>query len=155
MAVGPETPIELIQGVYATLDERVGGLRTRLGRPLTLAEKILANHLDQADAEVERAVSYVDFRPDRVAMQDATAQMAWLQFDTAGLKTVTLKVENMTCSACPLTVRKALEKVSGVAKAKIDFETKTATVVFDPAKTGVEALTRATTEAGYPSALVR
>ena len=43
MAVGPETPIELIQGVYATLDERVGGLRQRLGRPLTLAEKILAN----------------------------------------------------------------------------------------------------------------
>ncbi|MDA3041131.1 MAG: aconitate hydratase, partial [Actinomycetota bacterium] len=88
MAVGPETPIELIQGVYATLDERVGGLRSRLGRPLTLAEKILANHLDQADAEVERGVSYVDFRPDRVAMQDATAQMAWLQFDTAGLKAV-------------------------------------------------------------------
>lgn len=88
MAVGPETPIELINAVYSTLDERVGGLRERLGRPLTLAEKILGNHLDQADAEVERAVSYVDFRPDRVAMQDATAQMAWLQFMTAGLPEV-------------------------------------------------------------------
>jgi len=88
MAVGPETPIELIEGVYATLDERVGAVRTRLGRPLTLAEKILANHLDQADAEIERSVSYVDFRPDRVAMQDATAQMAWLQFITAGLDEV-------------------------------------------------------------------
>ncbi len=88
MAVGPETPIELINGVYATLDERVGGLRSRLGRPLTLAEKILANHLDDANAEVERGQSYVDFRPDRVAMQDATAQMAWLQFDTAGLSEV-------------------------------------------------------------------
>ncbi len=88
MAVGPETPIELIESVYATLDERVGGLRSRLGRPLTLAEKILANHLDNADAEVERGVSYVDFRPDRVAMQDATAQMAWLQFVTAGLTEV-------------------------------------------------------------------
>ncbi len=88
MAVGPETPIELINGVYATLDERVGGLRQRLGRPLTLSEKILANHLDRADAEVERGKSYVDFRPDRVAMQDATAQMAWLQFDTAGLDAV-------------------------------------------------------------------
>lgn len=73
--------------------------------------------------------------------------------DTTGLKTVTLKVENMTCSACPLTVRKALEKVPGVAKAKADFGTKTATATFDPAKTSVEALTRATTEAGYPSAL--
>jgi aconitate hydratase len=88
MAVGPDTPIELIEGVYATLDERVGGLRQRLGRPLTLAEKILANHLDDPEAEVERGISYVDFRPDRVAMQDATAQMAWLQFITAGLAEV-------------------------------------------------------------------
>ncbi|MGH1491614.1 MAG: hypothetical protein ACRBK7_19835, partial [Acidimicrobiales bacterium] len=60
--VGPETPIELIQGVYGTLDERIGAFRQRMGRPLTLAEKILANHLDSADAEVERGVSYVDFR---------------------------------------------------------------------------------------------
>ncbi|MEZ5378090.1 MAG: aconitate hydratase [Acidimicrobiales bacterium] len=88
MAVGPETPITLIEGVYGTLDERVGNFRTRVGHPLTLTEKILANHLDQPDAEVERGVSYVDFRPDRVAMQDATAQMAWLQFDTAGLDEV-------------------------------------------------------------------
>ncbi len=88
MPVGPETPIELINGVYATLDERLGALRTRLGRPLTLAEKILGNHLDDANAELERGVSYVDFRPDRVAMQDATAQMAWLQFGTAGLDEV-------------------------------------------------------------------
>ncbi len=86
--VGPETPIELINSVYATLDERIGAFRTRMGRPLTLAEKILANHLDDANAEVERGISYVDFRPDRVAMQDATAQMAWLQFMTAGLPSV-------------------------------------------------------------------
>jgi aconitate hydratase len=83
--VGPETPIELINGVYATLDERVGGFRTRVGRPLTLAEKILANHLNDAAEPVERGVTYNDFRPDRVAMQDATAQMAWLQFMTSGL----------------------------------------------------------------------
>lgn len=66
-------------------------------------------------------------------------------------KTVTLVVENMTCAACPITVRKSLEKVPGVAKAKVDFDTKTATVTFDIAKANVEALTRATTEAGYPS----
>ncbi len=88
MPVAPETPIELINGVYATLDERLGALRTRFGRPLTLAEKILGNHLDDPDAELERGASYVDFRPDRVAMQDATAQMAWLQFGTAGLDEV-------------------------------------------------------------------
>lgn len=68
-------------------------------------------------------------------------------------KTVTLDVKNMTCAACPITVRKSLEKVSGVSKVKVDFDTKTATVTFDPAKTDVEALTRATTEAGYPSTL--
>jgi len=88
MAIGPETPIELIDTVYSTLDQRVPALRDRLGHPLTLTEKILANHLDSPDAEVEPGVSYVDFRPDRVAMQDATAQMAWLQFDTAGLAEV-------------------------------------------------------------------
>jgi aconitate hydratase len=85
MSVAASTPIELIQGVYATLDERIGAVRERLGRPLTLAEKVLANHLDRLDQELERGVSYVDLRPDRVAMQDATAQMAWLQFMTAGL----------------------------------------------------------------------
>ena len=89
MAVFASTPIELISGVYATLEERVGRARERFGRPLTLAEKILANHLDPAETGVpERSVSYVDLRPDRVAMQDATAQMAWLQFMTAGLDEV-------------------------------------------------------------------
>ena len=88
MTVGPQTPLSLVESVYATLDERIGALRTRLGRPLTLAEKILGNHLSSPDAEIDRGVSYVDFHPDRVAMQDATAQMAWLQFQTAGLAEV-------------------------------------------------------------------
>src|SRR3990170_4110472 len=61
----------------------------RLGRPLTLAEKILVNHLrDAGGQELERGRSYADFDPDRVAMQDATAQMALLQFMTAGLSEV-------------------------------------------------------------------
>ena len=60
--------------------------RSRLGRPLTLTEKILFNHLDDPDGQrLERGASYADFHPDRVAMQDATAQMALLQFMTAGL----------------------------------------------------------------------
>ena len=83
------TPIELVRGVYATLDERVETGRRRLDRGLTLAEKILFNHLDDpANAGIERGVSYADLRPDRVAMQDATAQMALLQFMTAGLPRV-------------------------------------------------------------------
>src|SRR5690349_171897 len=89
MAVAANTPIELIEGVYATLSERVAVGRRRLGRSLTLAEKILINHLDDPEnQELERAKSYADLRPDRVAMQDATAQMALLQFMTAGLPQV-------------------------------------------------------------------
>ena len=83
------TPIELVEGVYATLAERVALGRERLGRPLTLTEKILINHLsDPAGQELVRGESYADFQPDRVAMQDATAQMALLQFMTAGLPEV-------------------------------------------------------------------
>ncbi len=89
MAVYANTPSELIESVYGTLDARVGDARSRLGRSLTLAEKILINHLnDPGGAELERGESYEDLRPDRVAMQDATAQMAWLQFMTAGLDEV-------------------------------------------------------------------
>ena len=89
MAVAANTPIELINGVYATLDERLAVGRQRLGRDLTLAEKILVNHLDDpATGGLDRGVSYTDLRPDRVAMQDATAQMALLQFMTAGLPEV-------------------------------------------------------------------
>ncbi len=92
MAVAASTPIELINGVYAGIDERLAVARTRFGRGLTLAEKILVNHLDTPDQELERGRSYVDLRPDRVAMQDATAQMAWLQFMTAGLPEVRVPV---------------------------------------------------------------
>jgi aconitate hydratase len=89
MAVAANTPIELIEGVYSTLADRVATGRRRLGRSLTLAEKILINHLDDPETqELERAKSYADLRPDRVAMQDATAQMALLQFMTAGLPQV-------------------------------------------------------------------
>src|SRR5256885_3346906 len=86
MAVTSSTPIELVRGVYARLPERVALGRERLGRPLTFTEKVLLNHLrSPAGAGLDRGVSYTDFDPDRVAMQDATAQMALLQFMTAGL----------------------------------------------------------------------
>ena len=86
MAVTAGTPIELVQSVYGKLPDNVRLGRERLGRPLSLAEKILVNHLvDPKGQEMERGRSYADFNPDRVAMQDATAQMALLQFMTAGL----------------------------------------------------------------------
>jgi aconitate hydratase len=88
MAVTATTPIELVRGAYARFDERIDVARDRLGRPLTLAEKILIAHLDDPAADFERGVTYNDLRPDRVAMQDATAQMALLQFMTAGLPEV-------------------------------------------------------------------
>lgn len=80
---------ELVESVYSRLDERVSLGRKRLGRALTLTEKILFNHLAAPDTqELERGKSYAEFLPDRVAMQDATAQMALLQFMTAGLSEV-------------------------------------------------------------------
>lgn len=68
-------------------------------------------------------------------------------------KTVTLAVQNMTCELCPITVKKSLEKVPGVNAVKVDFDKKTATVSYDADKTQTEALTKATTNAGYPSAV--
>ena len=65
--------------------------------------------------------------------------------------TVTLDVKNMTCTTCPITVRKSLEKVSGVSAVKVDYDKKTATVTYDPDKATLDALTHATTNAGFPS----
>ena len=82
--------IEMIKNVYANMTSRVDKARELVGRPLTLTEKILYNHLweGQPSATFSRGVDYVDFAPDRVACQDATAQMALLQFMHAGKKTV-------------------------------------------------------------------
>ncbi len=78
--------IEMIKKVYANFPSRVEAARKLLNRPLTLTEKILYAHLHQSQGleEFQRGKSYVDFAPDRVAMQDATAQMALLQFMQAG-----------------------------------------------------------------------
>lgn len=69
--------------------------------------------------------------------------------------TCTLAVQKMTCALCPLTIKKSLEKVPGVDAVTIDFDNKTATVTYDPDKTAPDALTKATTDAGYPSTILR
>lgn len=69
-------------------------------------------------------------------------------------KTATLAVSNMTCSACPITVRKVLFGVHGVEKVAFILDRKEAAVTFDDAQTTVDALTKATEEAGYPSQVV-
>src|SRR5829696_5301093 len=86
---GLSAPVALVEEVYGRYPERIAVGRRRLGRPLTYAEKVLFAHAEDPHAiGLERGVDYADYRPDRVAMQDATAQMALLQFMTAGLPRV-------------------------------------------------------------------
>ena len=85
----PATPVALVEAVYAKFPEAVAITRERLGRPMTFAEKILAAHADDPrTVGLTRGVDYADYRPDRVAMQDATAQMALLQFMLAKMRSV-------------------------------------------------------------------
>ena len=83
-----------------------------------------------------------------LALALAFSAPAW-----AATKTVTLSVPGMTCSACPITVKKALSKVDGVVKTEVSLEKKEATVTYDDAKTTINALFDATKNAGYPSSL--
>jgi len=77
---------EYINDRYKAMEERLAVVRKRLNKPLTLAEKVVYGHLDDPEhQDIKRGVSYLKLRPDRVAMQDATAQMAMLQFISSGL----------------------------------------------------------------------
>lgn len=69
----------------------------------------------------------------------------------AAPETVTLDVQKMTCAVCPITVKKSLEKLPGVSEVTVDFDEKTAIVTFDPDLSNAEAITAATSNAGYPS----
>lgn len=84
-----------------------------------------------------------------LALGTALAAPAW-----SAPRTVTLSLPTMDCPVCPITVKKALGKVEGVSRAEVDFGKRQAVVQFDDAKTSIEALTRATTDAGYPSTVV-
>ncbi len=83
------TPLPLVKALYERFSNTTAIARERLGRPLTFAEKVLFAHADDASSiDLARGTAYGDYRPDRVAMQDATAQMALLQFMLAGLPNV-------------------------------------------------------------------
>ncbi|TAL62370.1 MAG: aconitate hydratase [Bacteroidetes bacterium] len=116
--------IEMIKKVYKNLPARVEAARKLAGHPLTLTEKILYSHLhpDQKAENFSRGKSYVDFAPDRVAMQDATAQMALLQFMQSGRPKV----------ATPSTVHcdHLITAKDGAAK-DLEFATKESKEVFD------------------------
>ena len=84
-----ETTVALVRAAYDQLDRNAQVARRRLGRPLTYAEKVFLGHLDDPEnEELDAGKSYVATRPDRVAMQDATAQMAVLQFMQSGIPRV-------------------------------------------------------------------
>jgi mercuric ion binding protein len=68
-------------------------------------------------------------------------------------RTAVLDVQNMTCPVCPITIRKALERVSGVIAASVSYKDKTATVTYDPARTSPAALEKATRNAGFPATI--
>ena len=90
----------------------------RLNRPLTLSEKILYGHLDQPKTqEIERGVSYLRLRPDRVAMQDATAQMAMLQFISSGLPSVAVP----STIHCDHLIEAQKGGAQDLARAKVGF----------------------------------
>ena len=116
--------LDLIQSVYQRMPQRVAAARQLLGRPLTLTEKILFSHLwdNAAPQAFGRGSDYVDFAPDRVAMQDATAQMALLQFMQSGRPTV----------AVPSTVHcDHLITAKNGADQDLEFATKESKEVFD------------------------
>ncbi|MDN5940996.1 MAG: mercury resistance system periplasmic binding protein MerP [Nitrospira sp.] len=81
-----------------------------------------------------------------IALSVALSAPAW-----AATKTVTLSVPGMTCASCPITLKKALNKVEGVENIEVNLEKKETLVTYDDAKTTVKALLEATTNAGYPS----
>ena len=117
--------IEMIKKVYAEMPAKVDAARKALGRPLTLSEKILFAHLhkDQALSNFERGKSYVDFAPDRVAMQDAKAQMALLQFMQAGRPKVAVP-STVHCDhliTAKLEAKKDLEVANAESKEVYDF----------------------------------
>ena len=84
-------------------------------------------------------------------MAPAAAQSASQQ--VAAAQTRTFAIQNMTCALCPVTVKRAMEGVEGVRSVNIDFDAKTATVVFDPSVTNSDAIATASTNAGYPASV--
>ena len=116
--------IDMIKGVYATMADRVDKAREIVGKPLTLSEKILYSHLwDGTPTKAfTRGKDYVDFAPDRIALQDATAQMALLQFMQAGKK----KVAVPTTTHCDHLIQ-----AKNGAEADLKFANSASSEVFD------------------------
>lgn len=101
-------------------------------------------------------VSGPDFRtPALPHISEATAAEHGIATAKEGLRTVSLRVANMSCASCPYIVRRSLENVAGVTSAKVSFRDKTAVVTYDPAKCEVAQLVAATAGVGYPATVKR
>ena len=124
MTTSIESTPDFVKNVYQTMHKNLEVVRKRLGRPLTLAEKIIYGHLDDAkNEELEAGKSYISLRPDRVALQDATAQMAILQFMLAKRSEAAVPV-SVHCDHLILAERGAeqdLENSNTENKEVVDF----------------------------------
>ena len=89
-----------------------------------------------------------------VATMSTAVAKSFTASTTQENQTLSFAIENMTCAMCPITVRKAMEQVSGVEEVEVDFKAKTATVIFDPTVAMPEAISAASTNAGYPARIV-
>ncbi len=117
--------LDLIRDFYNTLDKKIDIVNNKLQRPLTFTEKVLFSHIDEGNnfADLIRGSSYIDFFPDRVAMQDATAQMALLQFMQAGKQKVAVPT-TVHCDHLILAqsgAKKDLQQANKVSSEVFDF----------------------------------
>ncbi len=86
-----------------------------------------------------------------IALPSSSVEASALGAVKADTRTVTFEIENMTCAMCPVTVRTAMKRVDGVRSVDVDFDNKTAVVVFDPDVTTAELIAQASTDVGYPA----
>ena len=129
-----ETTPELVSNVYKKLEENISKYREVLGRPLTLAEKILAGHLVEIENKnLDEGKNYVFLRPDRVALQDVTGQMVMLQFMSAGLKQTSLP----TTIHCDHLIR---AKVEGETDMRVSLDENTMAAYVKNINYGYNAL---------------
>src|SRR6266436_134706 len=128
--------------------------RTGLLRPGSLSQASLPLPRSDSISSHPCSSTYERRIPVSKLLASAAIAVSVLVSSTAlaAEKTITLAVKNMYCADCPFIVRKSLEAVPGVSKAVVSYKDKTAVVTYDDTRADVAALTRATTEAGYPSA---
>jgi len=98
-------------------------------------------------------LAFILFTTSSLGYVFAGSEVTESNSSTVEKETVTLTVEKMTCRMCPITIRRAIEKVDGVYNTSVDYSSKTATVIYDPSRTNIETISLASTNAGYPATI--